>query len=227
MSIGFTPEVNQLMAFFGFQAVGLYNPVPFGLVVVRQREACASDKADPPGSNPSLISSITCGESSRIMARRRLTKLLCLSSRLATSVWFKPSFSTNSRIKSPSSIMVKPLFLLSKYIWAFWITSSHCTVITSRLLRLHSLLQYVCPFFPWNLTKEKLSMIIPTAGKTEAGSSGEQLARDSRSGCDEYSARGVKKLPALSPLPGGFFMNIWSFPNASKNSRRCRGVLNL
>jgi hypothetical protein len=78
-------------------------------------------------------------------------------------------------------------------------------------------------------------VIISTAGETEAGSAGEQPARDSRSGCDEYSFRGVKKLPTLtlsllsilSPLPGSFAINIWSFPNALKNSRRSRGVLNF
>jgi len=70
-------------------------------------------------------------------------------------------------------------------------------------------------------------VIITTAGETEAGYAGEQPARDSRSGCDEYSSRGVKKLPALFPLPGSFAMNIRSFPNASKNSRRCRGVLDF
>jgi hypothetical protein len=76
-------------------------------------------------------------------------------------------------------------------------------------------------------------VIITTAGETEAGYAGEQPARDSWSGCDEYSSRGVKKLPALfplsllSPLPGSFAMNIRSFPNASKNSRRCRGVLDF
>jgi transposase InsO family protein len=51
-----------------------------------------------------------------------------------------------------------------------------------------------------NLTKAEPSVIIPIAGKTEAGSAGEQPARDSRSGYDEHSSRGVKVTPR--PLLG-------------------------
>jgi transposase InsO family protein len=48
-----------------------------------------------------------------------------------------------------------------------------------------------------HLTKAEPSAIMSTTGKTETGSAGEQPARDSRSGYDEYSSRGVKVTPRL------------------------------
>jgi hypothetical protein len=51
-----------------------------------------------------------------------------------------------------------------------------------------------------NLTKSRPFVIITSAGKTEAGSAGEQPARDNRSGYDEYSSRGVHATPR--PLSG-------------------------
>lgn len=46
-----------------------------------------------------------------------------------------------------------------------------------------------------HLTKAEPSAIMSTTGKTEAGSAGEQPARDSRSGYDEYASKGVDKTP--------------------------------
>ena len=51
---------------------------------------------------------------------------------------------------------------------------------------------------PGHLTKAGPSAIMSTTGKTEAGSAGEQPARDSRLGYDEYTlstSRGVEKTP--------------------------------
>ena len=45
------------------------------------------------------------------------------------------------------------------------------------------------------LTKAEPSAIMSTTGKTETGSAGEQPARDSRSGYDEYTSREVEKTP--------------------------------
>ncbi len=64
------------------------------------------------------------------------------------------------------------------------------------------------------LTEINRSVIISSAGETEAGSAGEQPARDSRSGCDEYSSWGVNKLPAL--FDHASKMNIRHCPNALK-----------
>jgi transposase InsO family protein len=53
------------------------------------------------------------------------------------------------------------------------------------------------PHLDSTLTKGKSSGIISSAGKTEAGSAGEQPARDSRSGYDEHPSRGVVSTPRL------------------------------
>jgi len=46
-----------------------------------------------------------------------------------------------------------------------------------------------------HLTKAEPSAIMSTTGKTETGSAGEQPARDSRLGYDEYASKGVEKTP--------------------------------
>jgi len=52
-----------------------------------------------------------------------------------------------------------------------------------------------------DLTKTEPSEIISTTGKTEAGSAGEQPARDSQLGYDEYTLREVEKTPESIIMP--------------------------
>ncbi|MCK5055124.1 MAG: hypothetical protein KAT34_00595 [Candidatus Aminicenantes bacterium] len=73
------------------------------------------------------------------------------------------------------------------------------------------------------LTKMVTSAIISTAGETEAGSAGEQPARDDRLGCAGYTFRGAYKLP--SHFYYSLYTNNRNCPNALRKRTLAAGKL--
>ena len=65
------------------------------------------------------------------------------------------------------------------------------------------------------LTDDTQRGILPSAGETEASSAGEQLARDTRSGCDGHPSGGVGATGSPSQFRSE---DVLSFPNAFLNS---------